>query len=422
MVNEWRGRLGASASRTGPRPGSSQLASNMTVSENQRSHLRIAYVVNNAAFFVSHRLVIALAARQAGHEVMLVTGQAGSQTLEAGALLKLEAVAMPHRSVTFSSAGTNLLKEAIGFFQLLSSLRKFRPDIVHCVSPKGVLYGGLAARLMRSRGLVLAVSGMGYLFTSEFRGWAAALRLGYSQLMKFAFGHPNMRSIVQNHDDWRMLQQGRLARHDQLVLIPGSGVNLKEYEHIEPSARTNLVVLPARVLKDKGVREFAHAARMLRESGCDWRFALVGTADYQNPSAVPLDEVQGWVLAGYLEWWGHRTDMVSVFAEASIVCLPSYREGMPKALLEAAAAGCAVVTTDVIGCREAVLVGETGDLVPARDTAALASTLLALINDPLRLASYSAAGRRLAASRFGVDAVIERTLAVYQELMPRAVE
>ena len=394
----------------------------MTVHEDRRPRLRIAYVVNNAAFFVSHRLAIALAARQAGHEVMLITGQAGSQTLEAGALQNLVAAAMPHRAVGFSSSGMNPLKEAVGFFQVLSNLRRFRPDIVHCVSPKGVLYGGLAARLMRSKGLVLAVSGMGYLFTGEFRGWKAMLRRGYGTLVKFAFGHTNMRCIVQNRDDWRMLEQLGLARQDQLVLIPGSGVNLSEYEHLDPSARKKLVVLPARLLKDKGVVEFAHAARMLRESGCDWRFALVGTADYQNPSAVPLDEVQGWVQAGYVEWWGHRTDMVSVFAEASIVCLPSYREGMPKALLEAAAAGCAVVTTDVIGCREAVLNGETGDLVPARDTAALASTLLALINDPPRLACYAAAGRRFAASRFGLDAVIERTLAIYLELMPRAVE
>ena len=394
----------------------------MTVHDHPRPRLRIAYVVNNAAFFVSHRLVIALAARQAGHEVILITGQAGSQTLEASALLNLVAVSIPHRAVMFSSSGMNPLKEAVGFFQVLSNLRRFRADIVHCVSPKGVLYGGLAARLMRSRGLVLAVSGMGYLFTGEFRGWKAMLRRGYGALVKFAFGHTNMRCIVQNRDDWRMLEQLRLGRQDQLVLIPGSGVNLRDYEHLGPSARKKLVVLPARLLKDKGVVEFAHAARMLRESGCDWRFALVGTADYQNPSAVSLDEVQGWVQAGHVEWWGHCADMISVFAEASIVCLPSYREGMPKALLEAAAAGCAVVTTDVIGCREAVLNGETGDLVPARDTAALASTLLALINDPPRLACYAAAGRRLAASRFSLDAVIERTLAIYLELVHSAVE
>ena len=133
-------------------------------------------------------------------------------------------------------------------------------------------------------------------------------------------------------------------------------------------------------------------------------------------------QIQSWVDAGTLEWWGHREDMANVFARASIVCLPSYREGMPKALLEAAAAGCAVVTTDVVGCREAVLDGQTGDLVPARDSAALSRALLALINEPERRASYARAAKRLATSRFGLEAVVQRTLSIYQELIHRAAD
>jgi len=260
------------------------------------------------------------------------------------------------------------------------------------------------------------------MFTGEASSWKSFLRRAYGFGVRIAYGHANKRVIVQNQDDLKVLAESGLASKGELVLIPGSGVNLKEYEAGAEDSRGPLVVLPARMLKDKGVVEFAEAAALVRATRCDWRFALVGTADYQNPTAVSREQIQNWVDAGTLEWWGHRDDMARVFSEASIVCLPSYREGMPKALLEAAAAGCAVVTTDVVGCREAVLDGETGDLVPVGDSVALSRVLLALINEPKRRASYACAGRRLAASRFGLEAVIGRTLSIYQELIHSAAD
>ena len=160
--------------------------------------LRIAYVVNNAAFFVSHRLPIALAARGKGCEVMLFTGQAGSPMLESQAILDLQAAQVAHRAVSFGSAGVNLVTESVGFLQLIHRLWRFKPDIVHCASPKGILYGGLAARLIRAKGLVLAVSGMGYLFTGTSSGWKALARRCYQSLVKLAYRHPNKFGIVQN--------------------------------------------------------------------------------------------------------------------------------------------------------------------------------------------------------------------------------
>jgi glycosyltransferase involved in cell wall biosynthesis len=383
---------------------------------------RIAFVVNNAAFFVSHRLPIAVAARAAGYEVALFTGQAGSKILEASAGERLAAEGITHRRAAFKSAGQNPLVEIFGLMQLAFGLWRFRPDVVHCVSPKGILYGGVAARWVGCPSVVLAVSGMGYMFTGASSGLKALLRRAYGVGARFAYGHASKRVIVQNQDDLSALIESGLASMEEFVLIPGSGVNLKDYEGVTDELREPLVVLPARMLKDKGVIEFAQAAEAVRKAGCDWRFALVGTADYQNPTAVSREQIQGWVDAGTLEWWGHREDMANVFAQASIVCLPSYREGMPKALLEAAAAGCAVVTTDVVGCREAVLDGQTGDLVPARDSATLSRALLALINEPQRRASFACAGRRLAASRFGLEAVVDRTLSIYQELIHSAAD
>jgi len=378
--------------------------------------MRIAFVVNNAAFFASHRLPIAVRAIQEGHEVLLLTGQAGSATLEPAALTRIEAAGVRHRALPFHSNGMNPLRELWGMFALMLALRKYRPEVVHCVSPKGILYGGLAARCIFAPALVLAVSGMGYLFTGPKRGlrrWVGQLYTGLAQLV---YGHRNKRAIVQNLDDWQSLLRQGLASEDELVLIPGSGVPLDRFAPGDEQSRQNIVLLPARLLRDKGVLEFVAAARWLRVRGCTWRFVLVGTADYRNPTAIAAEEVQAWVAEGCVEWWGHRDDMEAVFARARIVCLPSYREGMPKALLEAAAAGCAVVTTDVVGCREAIEPGITGDMVPAQDAVALATALGALIDDPERQRRYAVAGRARAVARFGVDAVVARTLALYEEL------
>jgi glycosyltransferase involved in cell wall biosynthesis len=241
----------------------------------------------------------------------------------------------------------------------------------------------------------------------------------YGALTRIVYRHRNLRVIVQNRDDWDGLLVQRLVTEDQLQLIPGSGVDLGVFRPVTMNLRRQLVVLPARMLSDKGVTEFVAAARTLRRQGCAWSFALVGSAESENPSAIPASRIKEWVREGVVEWWGHRQDMPEVLQQARIVCLPSYREGMPKALLEAAAAGCAVVTTDAVGCREAIRPGVTGDLVPPRDAEGLARTLQALMDDQERCARYGEAGRRWAEERFGIDAVVAQTLAAYEAVNAR---
>lgn len=377
----------------------------------------LAFVVNNAAFFASHRLPIAQHALLKGWPVRLWTGHAGSPTLETLALKQLADAAVPHRRLGFRSGGMNPVLELVGLLQLVWHLRRSRPTVVHCASPKGLLYGGIAARLASVPCLVLAVSGMGYAFTGGAGGKRRMVRWLFQQLARWAYGHHNKRVIVQNQDDARLLVEAQLVKPHELLLIPGSGVALERYVKAPLEAKETLVVLPARMLVDKGVVEFVEAARLLRAEGCRWQFVLVGTGDFENPSAVPVQSIEAWVKEGIVAWWGHVEDMPAVYARASIVCLPSYREGMPKVLLEAAAAGCAVVTTDAVGCREAILPGVTGDLVPVRDSHALATALRALIDDGPRRLNYGRAGRALAIERYSVDAVVDRTFEVYQELM-----
>ena len=382
--------------------------------------LKIAYVVNNAAFFVSHRMSLALRARQAGFNIGIITGLAGSPELERKALVSLGSARIPHFRTVWLSSGLNPLIELLGLFQLFFYLVRLRPNIVHCASPKGVLYGGIAARICRVPNLVLAISGMGYAFT-ESSGTGLVrkiIKAVYTASARFAFKHPNIRVIVQNQDDRQNLVESGLAEDSRLTLIPGSGVDLKLYtDGYDPKNKKPIVLLPARMLKDKGVLEFVEAARQVKRMEPAWRLVLAGAAGYDNPSAISEAELRGWCRDGSVEWLGHVENMVPLFKEAAIVCLPSYREGMPKSLLEAAAAGCAVITTDVTGCREAIERGVTGDLVPARDMLSLSKAILSLIKDNTRRIAYGIKGRERAVALYSLDIVVTQTLDIYKGLI-----
>jgi glycosyltransferase involved in cell wall biosynthesis len=381
--------------------------------------VKILYIVNNVAFFVSHRLPLAIAARRSGWEVHLLTGQAGVSVMEQISLSKLGEANVSHERTVFTSSGMNPLVELFGLLQLVWCTLRYSPDVVHCASPKGVLYGGIAARLCRVQGLVLAVSGMGYAFTvgSGHAGIRGMVRHVYSAMARFAFHHNNAQVIVQNQDDYQLVVKNGLATTHNVTLIPGSGVDLSLFDGCSSTDKIQMVLLPARMLKDKGVMEFVAAAKRLRKQAPGWRFVLAGAAGYDNPSSIRLSQLQAWQADGVVEWLGHVDDMTPLFREAAIVCLPSYREGMPKALLEASAAGCAVVTTDVTGCREAIEPGVTGDLVPVRDSDALAQALLSLVEDKSRREAYGAKGQERAQAIFSVESVVCQTLEIYKGLL-----
>ena len=381
--------------------------------------LRIAYVINHVAFFVSHRLPLATAARDAGHEVILFTGQPASHIMENVAVTKLAATGIPHRQAIFRSSGTNPIIEIIGILQLIFYLLKFKPYIIHCASPKGVLYGGIAARICQVPGLVLAISGMGYIYTKSGKlNFSRRLfKQIYTTLAHFAFNHRNMRVIVQNKDDLDFIHGAGFANQSQSILIPGSGVDLSLFSDIGIKDKSKIILFPARMLRDKGIEEFVAAAQKVKRVEPTWCFILAGAADYDNPTAILEYTLHNWQKAGIVEWLGHVDDMVSLYRKASIVCLPSYREGMPKALLEAAAASCAVVTTDTTGCRDAIEANVTGDLVPTHDSDKLATTILALIRDDDRRKRYGINGRKRAIDFFSIGSVTDKTLEIYSELL-----
>jgi len=366
---------------------------------------KLLFLVTEDWYFVSHRLPLAVAARQAGYEVTVVThvGEHGNTIRDAG--LRLIPIELSRR-------GKNPFSEMMLIVRLIAIYRRERPDIVHHVAMKPVLYGSLVARFAGVRHVVNALAGLGWLFTSESR---LAVALGRGVLFAFRMLLNRGAVIVQNPDDMRWLVVLGIEP-SRIHLIRGSGVDVNRFSlTLEPNGEP-VVVLASRMLWDKGVGEFVAAAKNLKQRGVAARFVLVGDPDPANPASIPPGLLESWHAEGVIEWWGHRNDMVQVIAQSHLVCLPSYyREGLPKVLLEAAACGRAIVTTDMPGCREIVSHGDNGLLVPPRDEAALTDALQALLQDPDRRIHMGARGRERAIQEFSVDKVVAETLALYRD-------
>ena len=371
----------------------------------------LLFVVNVDWFFLSHRLPIALAAQREGYTVHIATGLTDRLDELQGHGLVVHPLALDRRSAGLGNA----LRTALQLWQIFRSVR---PDVVHLVTLKPILLGGIAARLARVPAVVAAVSGLGFVFMAK--GPGAIMRRGLvSALYRAALGHRNLKLIFQNQDDRASLQELAQLPDRQIEMIRGSGVDLQQYAALPLPSGVPVVVLAARLLADKGVREFVQAANMLRQQGVSARFCLVGAADPANPTSITQAELTQWTNGGAVECWGHRADMPEVLRSAYLVVLPSYREGLPKVLLEAAACGRAVVTTQVPGCRDAVDPGVTGLLVPAKNASALAAAIRELLNDPARCRAMGQAGRALAEKAFDVRQVVDAHLRIYRQLMDR---
>lgn len=365
--------------------------------------MKILFVVTEDWYFVSHRLPLAVAALAAGYEVAVATheGQHGEIIRRSG--IRLIPFELSRRS-------GNTLREVIALWRLY---RREKFDLVHHVALKAVMVGALAAWLARVPAQVNAVTGLGWLFTSSGRT-VRLVRPALRWVLARLLNQPHSLTIVQNPEDMALLEHSGVSAA-RMRLIRGAGVDIQLFYPVTPPSEPVCIVLIARMLWDKGVGEFIEAARCLTGAGVSARFVLVGAFDPANPASVPESTLHSWHGQHGVEWWGRREDISSVLQSAHIACLPSYREGSPKSLLEAAACGLPIVTTDAPGCREIVRDGVNGLLVPVRDVAALAAALKKLIDDAALRRSMGEQSRVLAETEFGQETVIAKTLAVYRE-------
>jgi glycosyltransferase involved in cell wall biosynthesis len=372
---------------------------------------RLLFLVNEALFFTTHRMPIGLAMRDAGFEVHVAA------PFDAAGVAQIEASGLRFHAIPLARGGRDPLAELRLLAACFRLIRRLRPDLVHHVSMKPVIWGGLASRLLGVPAAVHAITGLGYLFIREGAA-AAAQRAVLKRLFRFALDHPNARAIFQNPDDRALFLDARLVAPERTAMIAGCGVNLREFAAAPEPAGDTVVMFPARLIGDKGVNEFIAAARRLKADGVAARFVLVGRTDPENPTDAGEATVRAWVAEGVVEWWGYATDMPATLAKAHIVCLPSYREGLPRGLIEAAATARAIVTTDVPGCRDVVRDGENGLLVPVRDAAATAAAIRRLIEDAGLRRRLAARGRAIAEAEFSVEKFVADSLAVYRALLP----
>jgi glycosyltransferase involved in cell wall biosynthesis len=386
--------------------GASERPAGAREPERWASGRKLLYLVTEDWYFCSHRLPIARAARDAGFEVVVATrvDRHGDRIRAEGFGL----VALPWRR-----RSKHVLHELSTLRLLRALYRRESFDIVHHIALKPALYGALVAP--RGAATVSTVAGMGYLFTSA-RVRARVLRPAIRLALKRLCGRAGARMVVQNADDKDAMTRAGVVDAARVALIRGSGVDLERFAPSDEPVGVVTATMVGRMLWSKGVREMVTAARLLRERGVPVRVVLVGDPDEENPESVPVEKLRAWSRDGTIEWRGQCDDMPEVLRATHIAVLPTYREGLPMTLLEAAASGRAIVATDVPGCREIVHDGENGLLVPSKDAAALADAIEALVVAPARRARMGRRGREIVAA-FSQEVVVAETLALYRALL-----
>ena len=370
---------------------------------------KVLYSVSEDWYFCSHRLPVARAARDAGWDVVVVAREGDHANV-------IRNEGFIYYPLALERGGINPFKDASVINKLIAILRQEKPDLIHAVAMKPVIYGAFAARIAGIQHGIFALAGMGFVFLSS--SWKAKMLQPFIRQMLKLCDRKGSCVLVQNSDDAALMREKVGVGEDCLRLIRGSGVDISQFPILpEPESRPVIYALVARMLWDKGVGEFVEAIRLLKEQGENVEGWLVGGMDVDNPAGISMDQLKQWQNEGVIQYKGHQSEIVSIWKQAHVAVLPSYREGLPKSLLEAASCGRPMVAADVPGCREVVIDGETGVLVESHNALSLASGMAKLIkNDELRQC-YGKNARALVEASFTTSHVTEATLSLYQELL-----
>jgi len=370
---------------------------------------KLLIVANVDWFFISHRLCIAKEAVKKGWEVSVLaedTGRSNEITKEGINFI----------DIPFSRSGTNLIEEVKTIWSFYKIYKKVKPDVVHHITLKPVIYGSVISKIISIKGTLNAISGLGYNFTGDRKGVVQKIMIS---LMRYGFRQKNLAIIFQNKDDYNEIKElDILSTENKIHFIKGSGVDLLKFCHT-PLVRKRKVeiLLPTRMLWDKGVAELRKATEVLQKKYNDKvTFVLSGLADNDNKAGVPKEYLLDWEQKDYVKWIGYQKDMVKIYQDADIVVLPSYREGMPKSLIEACAIGRPIVTTNAIGCRECVDEGKNGYKVPVKSTDELVKAIEKLILSEEKRISMGNYSREKAEKEFSQEMVVDKHINIYSNL------
>ena len=370
---------------------------------------KLLIVVNVDWFFLSHRKDVALAAKEAGWDVTIVTADTGK-------LKDIDALGFKTINLPMSRSGMNILEELKTLNWLRKLYKREKPDVVHHVGMKTILWGTLAAKFSRVHGVVNAISGLGGFFAEENKGMLSKVM---PLVLRFSHARKNLLCIFQNDDDWGLYVKHGVIKHEQGRFIKGSGVDLNQFCYTpEPEEGKIKVILTARMIVEKGVFLLTEAAERLRSKyEGKVEFILVGGLD-DHPGAITKEQLDAVCDGSYIQWLGYRTDVRDLLKQCHIMAFPSYyMEGLPKSLIEADAIGRPIITSNSVGCKETLVDGYNGFLIQPKDVDALTEKLDLLLSDKELRVKMGKNARKYAEDYFSIKVVKERHLAIYRELI-----
>ena len=370
---------------------------------------KIIFFVTEDWYFFSHRLHIARALKEDGFEVILL-----ARVHQHKGIIENQGIRVI--SIDIKRESRNLFQEIKTIIKVAGVYKKEKPHLAHHVAAKPILYGSIAARVANVPLYVNAFAGLGFVFLQKSKIISILVQSVFILAYRFIFHSKAAYAIFQNPEDKSLFESLRIVKKNKTILIRGAGVNISNYRFFkEPEGRVT-ILLGARMLWDKGIGELIQAVKILKKKKVSFRVLLAGIPDPANPNSVHEQTLQKWHNQGIVEWIGFQKDMAHVLSRVHIATLPSYGEGVPKFLIEAAACGRPIVTTDVPGCREIVHHNKNGILVPVRNYYALANSLLKLIKDSELREKMGACGRAMVIKSFSEKIVAEKTMAFYKRI------
>jgi glycosyltransferase involved in cell wall biosynthesis len=378
---------------------------------------KIVYIINHISFFVSHILPIAKQAKKK-YKIYVIFGEPASLEMEKIALNIFKKHKIKYKKISYSFSNINIFIEFLALIKIFTAIKSINPDLIHAIGNKAILFGGIISRILSIKALVIFITGMGFLYSNKLNFKELFLKKIFFFIKKFIFKHRNKLIIVENYDDYKFFIKKFNSKNINITLIKGSGVDLKKFKKINNNTNKQ-VSLFARVLEEKGIKEFVCASIILKKRFPDWKFVVVGALDYEKKSLLNKHTLENLNIKKTTEFLGYQHDVMSVYKKTSIVCLPSYREGLPKCLLEASALGLPIVTTNVIGCRDAIINKKTGLLAKVKNVNSLVNKLSYLIKNKNIRSRYGKNGRDFAIKNFDLNIVIKKNLDIYSNLISK---
>ena len=379
---------------------------------------RLLFISNHAAFFVSHRLNIFKESQKNGYKFHLVFGSPASIKMEKYAIQKLKKLKVKFTKFNYSNNSFSFFNDLFSLIKMMYLIKQYKPDIIHSASPKANIYAGILAKLFNNVSLVMSFSGMGYFYTEKIGSLFFFFKKKiFDNLLFFIFTNKKKKIIVQNTNDYFLLKKKfNISKNDIVKIKGGSGIDLKKYSKIKKQKTKNIVMI-SRVLKNKGALEYFRAAKLLKIKYPEWQFIIIGSLDYNSADIINYDIIEYYRKKKIIIFKGYKKNILSHLAKTEIFCLPSHREGMPKATLEALSVGIPVVTTNAVGCRESILPNKNGLLCKSQNYKSLAKEIEKLIINPKLRKKFSKNARIYAENNFSIRDVSKKIYNVYENLM-----